>query len=237
MVMNRAYSPNCPPLMWYLLPQSPFLKNIKGSRGDYQLRKFFAAAVSRLWHDTVPRTHVRKDTIPNEHRHGGEMNRKQGEWIEKNIPEDGGFENVTKNCRVTLDDIGIARQDSPKFRIEAEKHLKRITLSERSDKVPRCPSCSSTTGNIMLLVRENYTPVEANMRVTLEAKKELSQGAIIESPSNRHQQPTVGMIPCLLPSTNLAKNRQVQLRKKTELANSIASTNGQGRIQELTNEK
>lgn len=49
--------------------------------------------------------------------------RKQGEWIEANIPEDGsngGNPNLTKNSQVTLADAGIDKHDSPKFRILAK---------------------------------------------------------------------------------------------------------------------
>lgn len=42
---------------------------------------------------------------------------KQGEWIEANIPEDGG--KPAQNGRFTLADVGIERHDSPKFRILA----------------------------------------------------------------------------------------------------------------------
>jgi len=42
------------------------------------------------------------------------LNRKQGEWIEENIPEDGGNPQLTNFSR--LEDVGINRNDSPKFR-------------------------------------------------------------------------------------------------------------------------
>lgn len=45
------------------------------------------------------------------------LNRKQGEWIEANIPENGGNPQLTSFSR--LEDIGINRNDSPKFRVLA----------------------------------------------------------------------------------------------------------------------
>ena len=52
------------------------------------------------------------------------LNRKQGEWIEVNIPEDGakgiGPPIATQNSYITLADAGIDRNDSPKFRILAK---------------------------------------------------------------------------------------------------------------------
>jgi len=51
------------------------------------------------------------------------LNRKQGEWIEANIPEEGakgiGPAIVTKNSYISLADAGIDRNDSPKFRLLA----------------------------------------------------------------------------------------------------------------------
>ena len=48
------------------------------------------------------------------------LNRKQGEWIEQNIPEEGGNPQLTKNSQLTLAEAGIDRNDSPKFRILAK---------------------------------------------------------------------------------------------------------------------
>ena len=55
------------------------------------------------------------------------LNRKQGEWIEANIPEDGGkpslddaYQLNSVSKRPILADVGIDRNDSPKFRILAE---------------------------------------------------------------------------------------------------------------------
>ena len=69
---------------------------------------------------------------------------KQGEWINENIPEDGGNPQLTKISR--LEDVGIDRNDSPKFRAIAlkledifsskakEKEHQRKTTSQKSDK-------------------------------------------------------------------------------------------------------
>jgi hypothetical protein len=46
---------------------------------------------------------------------------KQGQWIEENIPEEGGNPQLTNFSR--LEDIGIDRNDSPKFRIRAQRKL------------------------------------------------------------------------------------------------------------------
>jgi N6-adenosine-specific RNA methylase IME4 len=51
------------------------------------------------------------------------LNRKQGEWIEANIPEEGamgiGPVIATKNSYISLSDAGIDRNNSPRFRILA----------------------------------------------------------------------------------------------------------------------
>jgi N6-adenosine-specific RNA methylase IME4 len=50
------------------------------------------------------------------------LNRKQGEWIEANIPKEGRAAPVTENSHgfVTLAEAGIDRNDSPKFRLLAK---------------------------------------------------------------------------------------------------------------------
>ncbi len=47
------------------------------------------------------------------------LNRKQGEWIEANIPADG-WNTPTENSQGTLAEAGIDRNDSPKFRVLAK---------------------------------------------------------------------------------------------------------------------
>lgn len=70
------------------------------------------------------------------------LNRKQGEWIEANIPEDGSFHGnqysgPTKNSQPTLADVGINRNESPKFRILAKIPLDKFEayLSESKEAV------------------------------------------------------------------------------------------------------
>jgi hypothetical protein len=65
------------------------------------------------------------------------LNRKQGEWIEANIPEEGGkpplpAEN-SQLSRITLAEVGIDHNDSPKFRLLAklpvdtfEEHIAKV---------------------------------------------------------------------------------------------------------------
>ena len=51
------------------------------------------------------------------------LNKRQGEWIEANIPEEGNKFTVAQNAhhdRPTLIEAGIAHHDSPKFRILAK---------------------------------------------------------------------------------------------------------------------
>ncbi len=54
------------------------------------------------------------------------LNRKQGEWIEANIPAEGAkgliqeHLQATENSHLTLTEAGIDRNDSPKFRILAQ---------------------------------------------------------------------------------------------------------------------
>ena len=62
------------------------------------------------------------------------VNRKQGEWIEANIPEEGGGDHLSKMVgdAPTLADVGIGYHDSPKFRILAQipviKTLSNLTI-------------------------------------------------------------------------------------------------------------
>jgi len=67
------------------------------------------------------------------------LNRKQGEWIEANIPEEGGNPQLRKKTELevhTLPDVGIGENDSRKFRILAriaqEKLDRYITESKES---------------------------------------------------------------------------------------------------------
>ena len=52
------------------------------------------------------------------------LNRRQGEWIEANIPEEGakgiGPPIAAQNGYISLTEAGIDRHDSPKFRILAK---------------------------------------------------------------------------------------------------------------------
>ena len=102
------------------------------------------------------------------------LNRKQGEWIEQNIPEEGAkglIQNhlqATQNSRLTLADAGIDRNDSPKFRtlarIPEEKFQNYIRESkENLTEITTNDACRLVRDTIALKWtgdQESYTPLE-----------------------------------------------------------------------------
>ncbi len=100
------------------------------------------------------------------------LNRRQGEWIEDNIPEDGAkgliqeHLQVTENSHLTLADAGIDRNDSPKFRILArisedtfENYISE--LKETSQEISTNEVCRQWQKNIVgkwTCDQESYTP-------------------------------------------------------------------------------
>jgi hypothetical protein len=96
------------------------------------------------------------------------LNRKQGEWIEQNIPETGTqcFGDLIKSPKTTLADAGIDRNDSPKFRtlarIPEEKFEAYISESkELSQEITTNDACrllGNTIATKWTRDQESYTP-------------------------------------------------------------------------------
>ena len=98
------------------------------------------------------------------------LNRKQGEWIEVNIPENGTIcsGDQIRSPEIKLSDIGVDKHDSPKFRalarlsterlekyiIEAKEKAEEITTNNAYN-IYKHNLATKWTGD-----QENYTPVE-----------------------------------------------------------------------------
>ena len=95
------------------------------------------------------------------------LNRKQGEYIEANIPEEGGNPQLAQNgqLQVTLTQIGIADHDSPKFRFLARlplpKFTKFITEKKTAKEELTCTAMYHLRDNLATKWtgdQESYTP-------------------------------------------------------------------------------
>lgn len=147
-------------------------------------------AVQQWARDSKQRLEIQND-IAKSRLH---LNRKQGEWIEANIPEDGGYKNVAKNSRVTLSDIGIGENDSPKFRIlaripkdkfeayisESKEIFREITTNDA------CRLWKDNIANKWTGDQESYTP-----SLYIEAARIVMGSIDLDPASNEFAQQTV----------------------------------------------
>jgi hypothetical protein len=127
------------------------------------------------------------------------LNRKQGEWIEANIPEEGMLKQgdkfpVTKNSHGTLAEAGIDRNDSPKFRILAripeakfEAYLKEAKEDHREISTnDACQLWKNTIATKWTGDQENYTPA-----IYIEAARSVMGSIDCDPASNELAQETV----------------------------------------------
>ena len=123
---------------------------------------------------------------------------------------------------------------------------------------PHCPSCRSTKNsskdwtslsclekgrictslvakpsvkNVITQAR-SYDNIGTNAIANVNTKSTVNYTVISESPSNRQQQPLVGTNSCLRPSTAFCSDIRTEIFQTIARATGIASTIGQGRIQE-----
>ena len=126
------------------------------------------------------------------------LNRKQGEWIEANIPAEGamgiGPVIATKNSYISLSDAGIDRNDSPKFRVLARipeakfnAYLKETKEEHREINTnDACHLWKNTIATKWTGDQENYTPV-----MYIEAARSVMGSIDCDPASNELAQETV----------------------------------------------
>ena len=120
------------------------------------------------------------------------LNRKQGEWIEANIPEEGGNPQLTNFGR--LEDAGIDRHDSPKFRVLARipeakfnAYLKKTKKEHQEINTnDACHLWKNTIATKWTGDQENYTPV-----MYIEAARSVMGSIDCDPASNELAQETV----------------------------------------------